>query len=127
MYTTFTSICKLLSRLSAGGWFKTSASVKACNEDVSSLTIDLSKLSNLEDRLDCPAYKLQDCGFKMDQIEAISADISMEDCERTWACPFWITPETWVHLGRPDDQFLSGEIDLFEIVGADDGRDYHQV
>ena len=93
--------------------YKTSPGVKSCPNDTTSLTLDLSRMNEGKDRLDCPGYEIPDCRFTLEQVESITASISMEDCERTWACPFWISPETWVHRFLD----LAGEMDLVEVVG----------
>ena len=91
---------------------KKSPAVKSCHKDPSSLTLDMSKLPRGEQRLDCPAYELRDCPFHMDDIESVSATVSMQNCQRTWACPFWVSPQKWVA-----PQLTSGEVDLIEVVG----------
>ena len=54
------------------------------------------------------------CMFDARDLVSIEADVSMHNCQGTWAASLWVTPKNW-----GNSQELSGEIDLLEtcVVG----------
>jgi len=79
-----------------------------CHGDPTSLDVDLTRMQKGHTRTSCPHYE-SSCSFDVAKVGKISFDVEMRNCAKVWACPLWMSPETWRSPQRE-----SGEIDFVE-------------
>jgi len=61
----------------------------------------------------CLATQMPGCKFNLHTMSQLDFDVTLQNCQGTWAAPLWLTPDHWAGGGR------SGEIDMVELCPTD--------
>jgi hypothetical protein len=82
---------------------------RSCNDDPTALVVDLSAAGSASAKNRCFHYESA-CSFDINKVKEISFDLDAQGCADVWTAPLWMVPPNW-----GPTQWVSGEIDFFEI------------
>lgn len=98
------------------------------HSDSTLLNVDITRCAN--DKRKCFHYEASACPFNINHVSRLQFDVTMQNCDTTWAAPLWLVPKPYKETqfdGNMEqfkdgphekrwgpEQGLSGEIDLLE-------------